>query len=196
MNVNSLRRNFYIKINILTFRLFSGIILFCFLNFLIAAQSYAADYKNMQIYKDAYACALEGLLKDGVNPSQNSLISYCVGNAYDPSKVEIQGFKDAIVAARNKGGATTACTFAYAAYQANGSRADGFSEGLIKVTTMKMVARLWSGREFTIYDTDGVRIPEDVFRQWFYVVKRNQYGIEEVGLTTQAKKSCSKKQIG
>ncbi|QNB06020.1 hypothetical protein G5S34_03970 [Herbaspirillum frisingense] len=53
----------------------------------------AADYKNTHAYKDAFACGKESLESD---PSGNSAVSYCIGNSRDPSKVELQAFKDAV----------------------------------------------------------------------------------------------------
>ena len=61
----------------------------------------AADYKNTRTYKDAFACGKESLEAD---PSGNSAVSYCIGNSRDPSKVELQAFKDAVASA--KGSAT------------------------------------------------------------------------------------------
>lgn len=60
----------------------------------------AADYKNTRTYKDAFACGKESL---GSDPSGNSTVSYCIGNSRDPSKVELQAFKDAVASV--KGGA-------------------------------------------------------------------------------------------
>ncbi|MFL9925046.1 hypothetical protein PQR62_12280 [Herbaspirillum lusitanum] len=61
----------------------------------------ASDYKNTRAYKDAFACGKESLEAD---PSGNSAVSYCIGNSHDPSKVELQAFKDAVASA--KGSAT------------------------------------------------------------------------------------------
>lgn len=58
----------------------------------------AADYKNTRAYKDAFACGKESLESD---PSGNSTVSYCIGNSRDPSKVELQAFKDAIAATKS-----------------------------------------------------------------------------------------------
>ncbi|ONN65857.1 hypothetical protein BTM36_13740 [Herbaspirillum sp. VT-16-41] len=58
----------------------------------------AADYKNTRAYKDAFACGKESLESD---PSGNSTVSYCLGNSRDPSKVELQAFKDAVAAEKS-----------------------------------------------------------------------------------------------
>lgn len=58
----------------------------------------AADYKNTRAYKDAFACGKESLESD---PSGNSTVSYCIGNSRDPSKVELQAFKDAVAAGKS-----------------------------------------------------------------------------------------------
>lgn len=58
----------------------------------------AADYRNTRAYKDAFACGKESLESD---PSGNSTVSYCIGNSRDPSKVELQAFKDAVAAGKS-----------------------------------------------------------------------------------------------
>lgn len=57
----------------------------------------AGDYKKTPAYKDAYTCGKESLESD---PSGNSAVSYCIGNSRDPSKVELQAFKDAVTSAK------------------------------------------------------------------------------------------------
>lgn len=169
----------------------------------ITQETYAGNYKNTQSYKYAYSCGLEAA-KDASNTSVNAIASSCVGNSHEPDKIEMLGYKDAFAYARkgNRTGGSigiqsSTCTFAYGVYIANGSRADSFEEGPQKVKTMKMVARIWPGREFKIFDANGRQISNDLLKQWFYVVKRDQYGeVEVLGLTSQAKKTCSKKQIG
>jgi hypothetical protein len=59
----------------------------------ITSATHAADYKNTRAYKDAFSCGKESLQTD---PSGNSTVSYCIGNSRDPSKVELQAFKDAV----------------------------------------------------------------------------------------------------
>lgn len=157
----------------------------------LSAHAQPANYKNSREYQDAYKCGKESLDSD---PTGNSTVMYCVGNSHDPSKIEMQGFKDAVADARH-GAAPPAtqpagCTFGYGIYQANGSRADGFEEGPQKVTTMKMVARLAPGREFRIFDAKGQPIPLDIVRQWF------TGNGQDIRLTPLALKTCSKKQIG
>jgi hypothetical protein len=63
------------------------------------AHAKTANYKNTRAYKDAFACGKESLQSD---PSGNSAVPYCIGNSHDPSKVEMQAFKDA-TAAQNGG---------------------------------------------------------------------------------------------
>jgi len=61
------------------------------------AYAQAANYKSTREYKDAFACGKESLETD---PTGNSTISYCIGNSRDPSKVELQAFKDAVTGAK------------------------------------------------------------------------------------------------
>lgn len=58
-----------------------------------SAGAQQANYKNTRAYKDAYACGKESLQSD---PTGNSTVSYCIGNSHDPSKIELQAFKDAV----------------------------------------------------------------------------------------------------
>ncbi len=62
----------------------------------VYAQS--ANYKKTREYKDAFACGKESLQND---PSGNSAVPYCIGNSHDPSKIEMQAFKDATAATKN-----------------------------------------------------------------------------------------------
>lgn len=78
----------------LTASLAIGALLFLGFN----AHVQAADYKNTRAYKDAFACGKESLESD---PSGNSTVSYCIGNSRDPSKVELQAFKDAVAAGKS-----------------------------------------------------------------------------------------------
>lgn len=64
---------------------------------IFASHVQAADDKNTRAYKDAFSCGKESLESD---PSGNSTVSYCIGNSRDPSKVELQAFKDAIASAK------------------------------------------------------------------------------------------------
>lgn len=176
----------------------TAVLLFSVMSLGFSQVSFAADYKNTRSYKDAYSCGVAEL-KDGSPRDVGSLIATCVGNSHDPDKAEIQGFRDAISASRGKQSAVDSgitCSFAYGVYEANGSRADDFLEGAQKVTTMKMVARLWPGRQFVIYDTRGARVPDETINQWFRITKQGPYGIEEIRLTDYAKRICSKKQTG
>ncbi|MCY1532276.1 hypothetical protein D9M68_675390 [compost metagenome] len=151
------------------------------------ALAHPANYKNTREYQDAFACGKESLESD---PSGNSAVSYCVGNSRDPSRIEMQAYKDAVTAAKRPAAQATACTFGYGVYQANGSRADNFEEGPQKVTTMKQVALLASGREIQVFDAQGRSIPLNILQQWF---KGTAKGIS---LTPLALKTCSKQQIG
>ncbi|WP_454690547.1 hypothetical protein [Achromobacter aloeverae] len=157
----------------------------------LSATAQPANYKNSREYKDAYKCGKESLESD---PTGDSAVMFCVGNSHDPSKIEMQGFKDAVADARLGTRARAAqpagCTFGYGVYQANGSHADGFEEGPQKITTMKMVAHLAPGREFQIFDIHGQPIPIDIVQQWFTGNKN------EIKLTPLALTTCSKKQIG
>jgi hypothetical protein len=55
------------------------------------AHAQAANFKNTRAYQDAFTCGKESLQSD---PSGNSAVSYCIGNSRDPSKIELQAFKD------------------------------------------------------------------------------------------------------
>ncbi len=61
------------------------------------AYSQPASYKTSRAYKEAYACGKESLQSD---PTGNSTVSYCIGNSRDPSKVELQAYKDAVAEAQ------------------------------------------------------------------------------------------------
>jgi hypothetical protein len=80
-------------ISILTAALATGLIFSAAGN----ACAQAASYKNTREYKEAFACGKESL---GSDPSGNSTVSYCIGNSRDPSKVELQAFKDAVSGAK------------------------------------------------------------------------------------------------
>lgn len=171
-----------------------------------ATQAQAESIKNSREYREAYACGLRTVkeqydesVKNGYKLDANSAVAFCVGNSYDPSRVQMQAYRDAVkaaVAARTKPSSNLACTFGYGVYQANGSRVDGFEEGLQKITTMRQLARMLPGRIFSLYDQAGRPISAEQAKQWFYVISTNKYGVTDIGLTKQALQTCSKKQLG
>jgi hypothetical protein len=57
-----------------------------------SAIAQTGNFKNTRAYKDAFSCAKDSLQED---PSGNSIVAYCIGNSRDPSKIEMQAFKDA-----------------------------------------------------------------------------------------------------
>lgn len=161
----------------------------------IPASSYAAgNIKNTPDYRNAYQCATDALAHHDVDPKggENGLTMYCIGNSHDPSKAELQGFRDAIRGERPIAqAAPTACTFAYGVYEANGSHADGFAEGRQTIRTLKEVAWAIQAHQVALYDRNNQPISSDVSRHWF--VSKN--GIEWK-ISPEARKACSRQQIG
>ncbi|WP_143331017.1 hypothetical protein [Burkholderia aenigmatica] len=162
----------------------------------ISVSGYAAgNIKNTTDYRNAYKCASDAIAHHDVTPpySENGMTAQCIGNAYDPGKVELQGFRDAIRDARAPApsAGSTACTFAYAVYEADGSHADGFAEGRQTIRTLKEVAWAIQAHQVAMYDRNNQPISSDVSRHWF--VKKN--GIEWK-ISPEARKACSKQQLG
>lgn len=115
-------------------------------------------------YSEAYKCGLEAFANDAAGP-----VSYCVGNSYDPSPVQMKAFADAErdFKAGNVS-LSSQCPFEFGAWIANGSRSDGFEEGAQLLSTLTEVANLLAvSREVFLYDTNGNRITVDVANQWF-----------------------------
>lgn len=152
---------------------------------LSAACAFASpNYKDSNDYKSAYKCATEGL-KEGFGP-----VSFCVGNSRDPSKVEEQAYKDAERAfLKGEKSNQISCEFGYAVWMANGSRSDNWAEGPQKATTLREVINLMP-REMNFFDKDGRNISNEIASRWF--VKKGY----EFRISDEAKKSCSKKQLG
>lgn len=115
-------------------------------------------------YSEAYKCGLEAFANDAAGP-----VSYCVGNSYDPSPVQMKAFADAErdFKAGNVS-LSSQCPFEFGVWIANGSRSDGFEEGAQLLSTLTEVANLLAvSREVFLYDTNGNRITVDVANQWF-----------------------------
>jgi len=115
-------------------------------------------------YSEAYKCGLEAFANDAAGP-----VSYCVGNSYDPSPVQMKAFADAErdFKAGNVS-LSSQCPFEFGVWIANGSRSDGFEEGAQLLSTLTEVANLLAvSREVFLYDINGNRITVDVANQWF-----------------------------
>lgn len=133
-------------------------------------------------YTEAYDCALESFNEGyGAGP-----VAYCVGNAYDPSELQMKAYADA---ERDfKFGAiaqTDQCTFEFGIWIATGSRADGWEEGAQLIETLDDVA-FWLGknREVFLYDINGNKISGAVASKWF--VRQG----EDVVLTDEIRRAC------
>ena len=115
-------------------------------------------------YSEAYKCGLEAFANDAAGP-----VSYCVGNSYDPSPVQMKAFADAErdFKAGNVS-LSSQCPFEFGVWIANGSRSDSFEEGAQLLSTLTEVANLLAvSREVFLYDINGNRITVDVANQWF-----------------------------
>ena len=115
-------------------------------------------------YSEAYKCGLEAFANDAAGP-----VSYCVGNSYDPSPVQMKAFADAErdFKAGNVS-LSSQCPFEFGIWIANGSRSDGFEEGAQLLSTLTEVANLLAvSREVFLYDINGNRITVDIANQWF-----------------------------
>ncbi|MBA6421185.1 hypothetical protein ACS8E9_05410 [Pseudomonas neustonica] len=115
-------------------------------------------------YSEAYTCGLEAFTEGASGP-----VSYCVGNSYDPSTLQMKAFADAErdFKAGNLN-VSSQCPFEFAVWMANGSRSDGFEEGAQLLATLTDVANLLSvSRDVFLYDINGNRITASVANQWF-----------------------------
>lgn len=163
-------------------------LIFTILSLAAAAANAAQTGKNSAEYKEAYRCATESFRENASGPA-----SYCVGNSRDPSRLELKAYADA---ERDlKSGAASkktagACSFGYGSWVADGSRADDFLEGPQKAKTLREVAQLLPGRTIRFFDQHGQPISVDIVKNWF-VMKGNT-----VSVSPEAKKTCSRKQIG
>lgn len=111
-------------------------------------------------YTEAYKCGLEAL-SDGYG---HGLVSYCVGNAYDPSALQMKAYADA---ERDFKAGTIAqagqCPFEFGIWIATGSRADGFKEGAQLINTLSEATSVMeSGRDVFLYDENGNKLPAAV----------------------------------
>lgn len=115
-------------------------------------------------YSEAYKCGLEAFANDAAGP-----VSYCVGNSYDPSPVQMKAFADAERDFKvGNVSLSSQCPFEFGVWIANGSRSDGFEEGAQLLSTLTEVANLLAvSREVFLYDINGNRITVDVANQWF-----------------------------
>lgn len=134
-------------------------------------------------YSDAYNCSMESLQVGGSGGAAS-----CVGNARDPSAIEIRAYADAERDFKARANGTANCTFEFAVWIANGSRVDDFQEGAQTLTKLSDVA-FWisKNRDVYIYDSNGNKINPAIINQWF--VRQG----EEVYLTAQARKQCPDK---
>lgn len=130
----------------------------CVLAMVLSAPAMADEYS------EAYKCGLEAFADDAAGP-----VSYCVGNSYDPSPIQMKAFADAErdFKAGNVS-LSSQCPFEFGIWIANGSRSDGFEEGAQLLSTLTEVANLLAvSREVFLYDINGNRITVDVANQWF-----------------------------
>ena len=115
-------------------------------------------------YSEAYKCGLEAFADDAAGP-----VSYCVGNSYDPSPIQMKAFADAErdFKAGNVS-LSSQCPFEFGVWIANGSRSDSFEEGAQLLSTLTEVANLLAvSREVFLYDINGNRITVDIANKWF-----------------------------
>lgn len=161
--------------------------------FSITSNAQAKNPTNSPEYKEAYQCAIENLQEGG---EPGSAAGFCVGNSRDPSKTEERAYADAErdFKAGKGSAATTAsvCPFAYATYEANGSRSDDFQEGLLTFKTLSEVAPLMGSRDVNFFDSAGQPIPATTVNQWFS--PGGKYG--HLKVSNAARKACSKQQVG
>ncbi len=153
----------------------------------------ASGYKNTPEYKDAYKCATDSF-KEGYGSGP---AAFCVGNSRDPSKIEEKAYKDAEKDFSTKStSANGSCSFSYAVWVATGSHADDFLEGPQKETSLRQVIKLFPGREdsMQLFDKDGNKISDDVVNR-LIIKSKEEYGFS-YRLSSEAKKTCSKKQLG
>lgn len=157
----------------------------------------AAPSSSSSEYKEVYTCATESFESDyGGGPA-----AFCIGNSRDPSKIEERAYKDAkrdFLSKKNSTTSSGSCTFKYAIWVGNGSRADGFEEGTVKEVSLRKIAQLLPSREnrITFFYLHGQVISGELASKLFFVTKKDQYGMHEYKLSDFAKKNCTKKQIG
>ncbi len=115
-------------------------------------------------YSEAYKCGLEAFANDAAGP-----VSYCVGNSYDPSPIQMKAFADAERDFKSGNvSLSSQCPFEFGVWIANGSRSDSFEEGAQLLSTLTEVANLLAvSREVFLYDINGNRITVDIANQWF-----------------------------
>ena len=157
------------------------------------AYASASGYRNTPEYKDAYKCATDSF-KEGYGPGP---AAFCVGNSRDPSKIEERAYKDAERDFSTKSAsANISCSFSYAVWVATGSHSDGFVEGPQKETSLRQVVKLLPGREdsMQLFDRNGNKISDDEINR-LIIKSKEQYGFS-YRLSNEAKKTCSKKQLG
>jgi hypothetical protein len=155
--------------------------------------SAAGTNSPAQDYKYGYKMCMDYLKDD---PTSNCV--NLTGNSYEPSKAEYRGRADAerdFAAMRKKYIATSGCTFGYAVWEATGSHADNWLEGPQRIATMRETARMASfNKHPVVYDQNGAGVSAEQVNRWFVVKKVKGY--DQVSLTPEAFKTCSKKQIG
>ena len=163
--------------------------LFALISLLSCGSAFAAGGKNSAEYREAYQCALTDLKGGGFGD-----VAACVGNSRDPSKLEEKAYADAqrdFKRMKNGGSAAAqgGCAFHHANWIANGSRSDGFAEGLQQITNLKEAANLVFMRDMKFYDSRNMEIPWSEAQKWFY--KKGDRGV----ISPFAKKTCNKTQL-
>lgn len=152
--------------------------------------AFAEQPKNSDEYNHAYGCAIESLEANyGPGP-----VAFCNGNAADPSAVELKAYK---AAQKDFAKRKTPCPFDHATWMAEGSHADGFMEGEQEETTLKQVVHLLPGREgsMKLFDKKGDLLPEHIVKR-LISSKKDKDGYSSYSISSEAKKTCSKKQLG
>lgn len=98
-------------------------------------------------YKQGAECAKEAFEYDSEYPS----ISYCIGNAYDPSEEMERGFDETIAKLKTSENSQK-CQMKFAVYIADGSRADQFVLGPVMVSDSKeLLLEINRGKEMRFY---------------------------------------------
>lgn len=158
-----------------------------------AANGATEGARTSEEYKEAYACALEGLTSDVGSGGA----AHCVGNARDPSDTELQAYDDAERdVAKQTNVRSGSCTFSHAVWIAEGSRADEFAEGEQEEHKLRRIAHLLPSREdrMRFFDGAGKPVPMEVAKRWFTETK-TEHG-SSYRVSDQALKTCSKAQLG
>lgn len=122
------------------------------------------SYTSADEYTADYNCAMEAYTEGFSGP-----VSYCIGNAYDPSPETLKAYADAKRDFEaGKSGLQKSCDFSFGIWMATGSRADGFAEGAQPINTLTEAAGIiTSGRSVYFYNDQGIKISDKEASLWF-----------------------------